>query len=124
MSPGSLLVDIAAAAIKRIRNRPKAVARRAAKAARNAKRERQPDEAAGEFFQPDEETTMGPLLLEILGSFARTGLPWATAMLDPLGIHVTGDNPTLTIALAVGVYAFMQIWSIVRKLKRNNEQSK
>ena len=38
INPGSLLVDIAHATFKKIRNRPKAVARRAEKAARKAAR--------------------------------------------------------------------------------------
>lgn len=60
INPGSLLVDIVAAAVKKIRNRPKAVARRAAKQKRRAEKrgERPADEAAGEFFQPDEVTGM------------------------------------------------------------------
>ena len=58
INPGSLLVDIVAAAVKKIRNRPKAVARRAAKVARKAARPRQPDEAAGEFFPNDEVKRM------------------------------------------------------------------
>lgn len=55
MSPGSLIVDIAAAAVKKIRNRPKAVARRQRRAAEKAAK----DAAGGEFFPDDtEETSM------------------------------------------------------------------
>lgn len=55
---GQFLVDVVAAAVKKIRNRPKAVARRARKAARKAQRPHQPDEAAGEFFTDDQEVNM------------------------------------------------------------------
>lgn len=57
LNPGSLLVDIAAAAIKKIRNRPKAVARRARKSARKAAAN-PPDEIDEPFFQTDKETPM------------------------------------------------------------------
>jgi hypothetical protein len=52
---GGFVVDVAAAIVTKIRNRPKAVARRAARTARKAKRPRQPDEAAGEFFQQEND---------------------------------------------------------------------
>lgn len=58
MKLASLLVDIAYQAFERVRNRPKAVAKRAAKAARKAAKQPQPDEGAGEFFQSDEGVSM------------------------------------------------------------------
>jgi len=51
---GELLVDIAAAAVAKIRNRPKAVARRAAKAARKARRNGPLPDDPGESFDTDE----------------------------------------------------------------------
>lgn len=54
INPGSLLVDIVAAAVKKIRNRPKAVARRAAKAARKATRDGPADEIDEPFFNQED----------------------------------------------------------------------
>ena len=66
-------------------------------------------------FQGDHVNTA--LLLEVLGSIARTGLPWATALLAGSGIQLgTGTSPLITVGLAVVVYAAMQIWSIWRKV--------
>ena len=115
---GELLVDIAAAAVKKIRNRPKAVARRAAKAARKAKRDGPQPDDSGEFFsvEPTEGVREMGLLLELLGSLARTTLPVARAFLDSHGIHITGDSTTTTL-LIVGLWAGAQVWSWVRKVR-------
>ena len=56
------------------------------------------------------------LLLQLLGSFARHFLPWATALLAGSGYQVTdGSSPLVTLALAVALYAGAQAWSFVRK---------
>jgi len=91
---------------------PKFAARREAKRkARQAVR----GAAGGEFLTNDEDSSMG-LIVEVLGSVARTSLPLAIAYLDSLGIHVTG-NETTTVALAVLAWVAMQVWSIVRKVR-------
>jgi hypothetical protein len=56
------------------------------------------------------------MLLELLGSLARTSLPVAAAFLEAHGIHITGDSTTTTI-LIVGLWGAAQVWSFVRKLK-------
>jgi hypothetical protein len=128
LNPGTLLVDIAAAAVKKIRNRPGAVARRAAKAARK-KAKWQDDHPADEIAEifntpPDEVSMNAALLLPVLGSIARTFLPAATAFLAGMGIQVDASNPWLTLGLAVAVYAGMQVWSIARKVRRNADAPK
>jgi hypothetical protein len=117
---GAFVVDVAASIVKKIRNRPKAVARRAAKAAQRAERRGELDEVAEDFNIPtDEVPTMNmALLLPILGSIARTFLPAATAYLAGLGINVGADNPLVIIAIAVVVYGGAQVWSILRKVNR------
>jgi hypothetical protein len=95
---GEFVVDLAAAAVKKIRNRPKAVARRAAKAARKAARQRQPDEAAGEFFQSEEETTM----LEGKKTWIGIGLMGLGLVLSAFGI---GECAPEAIAAAACVPA-------------------
>lgn len=53
------VVELAAAAVKKIRNRPKAVARRAAKAAKRAKRDGPLPDDSGEFLDSDQEVSAG-----------------------------------------------------------------
>lgn len=62
-----------------------------------------------------EDGDMG-LVIELLGSLARTLLPAATAYLAGQGVSVESENSLLVLATAVGVYVVMQGWSIVRKL--------
>lgn len=128
ISPGELLVDIAAAAIKKIRNRPKAVARRAAKAARKAKRPRQLDEASGEFFQPDEDRTMlagskswigiaGMLvgfLLSVFGIGECSPDAIAAATCVPADT-ITADLMAALDKIITGVFAVVTIVGIVHK---------
>jgi hypothetical protein len=101
INPGKLLVDIAHAAFQKIRNRPKAVARRAAKAARKAPRQRQPDEAAGEFFQTDEVREM------LQGKLTHTGAGIAAS--SPfVGLVVNAFVPHIeTKIIELGVAPFM-----------------
>jgi hypothetical protein len=56
------------------------------------------------------------LILELLGSVARTSLPMAITYLDSLGIHVTG-NETTTLGVAIVAWIGMQAWSVVRKVR-------
>jgi hypothetical protein len=81
INPGEILVDIAAAAVKKIRNRPKAVARRAAKKAAK--------EAAGGEFLTDDEVPMDA----VVGAF-KSKLVWLGFMQVVYGIFqlwATGD---------------------------------
>jgi hypothetical protein len=56
------------------------------------------------------------LLLQLLGSFARHFLPWATALLAGAGFTVTdGTSPLVTLALAIAFYLGAQAWSFLRK---------
>lgn len=97
-STASLLVDIAAAAIKKIRNRPKAVARRAAKAARKAKRAGPLPDDDGEFFSDDKETSMNPFPQ---GTQTLTGI--AVLVLTPwLAKYGIDDGQTQAIVAAAG----------------------
>lgn len=118
---GELLVDIAAAAVKKIRNRPKAVARRAAKAARKAKRDGPlPDADEGQFFTVEDQPMNWTLVIALLGSLLRHFLPWATALLAGMGISVSPEaSPWLTIVLAIGVYLVMQAISFYRQWQKN-----
>lgn len=120
MSLGALVVDIAHSAIRKLRNRPKAVARRKARAEKK-RGERPADEAAGEFFSDDKETTVNMnLLIALAGSLIRHALPWATALLAGAGIQVSdGSSPWFTIGLAVGVYGVMQGVSFYRQWQKN-----
>lgn len=61
MNTGTFVVELGAAIVKKIRSRPKAVARRAARAARKAKRENPLDETAEEFNQQREDRSMDSL---------------------------------------------------------------
>jgi hypothetical protein len=118
---GEFVVDIAAAAVKKIRNRPKAVARRAAKAARKARRQRPLDEIDEPFFHDEKEPSMNwTLVIALAGSLLRHFLPWATALLAGMGIQVSPDaSPWLTLALAIGVYVAMQAVSFYRQWQKN-----
>lgn len=56
------------------------------------------------------------LLLQLLGSFARHFLPWATALLAGAGYTVTDDSsPLVTLGLAIVFYLGAQAWSFIRK---------
>lgn len=117
LNPGSLLVDVVIAAAKRIRNRPKAVARRAAKAARLAKRDGPlPDVGEGQFFTVEDVPMNRTLVIALLGSLLRHFLPAATAYLAGLGVSVSsGASPVFTLVLALVVYLVMQLISMARQ---------
>jgi hypothetical protein len=98
---------------------PKWMARRDAK--QSAKRgERPADEAAGEFFNVEDERMNANLLIAFAGSLARHFLPWATALLAGMGVQVSDDaSPFVTLALAIGVYVAMQGVSLYRQWQKN-----
>lgn len=95
MSLGSFVVDVAAAAVKKIRNRPKAVARREARAARkNARRgEQPPDEVAEDFNSTDEVSTMNAGSLK---GAAKSKLMWLGFVQVAYGLFELWANGALT----------------------------
>lgn len=105
MSLGEFVVDIAAAAVKKIRNRPKAVARRAAKKA--ARGERPADEGTAEFFQPDEEVSMDAIKGALVSKLVWLGIvqilyglfeAWTSGTLNAESVS-TAISGVLTIVL-------------------------
>lgn len=59
---------------------------------------------------------MSPLILALLGGFARTAVPAATAYLAGFGIALPGGMPDIMlVALAAVAWLGMQLWSIARK---------
>lgn len=116
MSAGSFVVDVVAAAVKKIRNRPKAVARRKARVEQRAAS----DAAGGEFFNEEEQPMNLNLIIALLGSLLRHALPAATSFLAGYGVSVGGDtNPYVTIVVAIAVYLLMQGISFVRQWQKN-----
>jgi hypothetical protein len=88
INPAEFLVDIVAAAVKKIRNRPKAVARRAQKAAKRSAKQAS-DEVSEEFNQPVEDVSMDA----VVGAF-KSKLVWLGFMQVVYGIFqlwATGD---------------------------------
>lgn len=56
------------------------------------------------------------LLLQLVLSFIRHFLPWATALLAGAGVQVTDATPPwVTLVLAMLLYVVSQGWSFVRK---------
>lgn len=104
---------------------PKLAAKRehvwAARAARKAARQHQPDESAGEFFNVEDGNRMNTnLLIALLGSLARHFLPAATAFLAGAGIQVDASaSPWLTLSVAGAVYLAMQGVSFYRQWLKN-----
>jgi hypothetical protein len=94
-NPGELLVDIAAAAVKKIRNRPKAVARRAAKRAR--------DEVAEDFNSTDE----GPEMLQGKLTYSMQAGMAIVFVGQLLGVDITQESAASIVGLALafgGIY--------------------
>ena len=99
-APGELIVDIVAAAVKKIRNRPKAVARRAAKAAKR-KREKMAswyaehghplDEVSEDFNVPTDEVSMDA----VKGAF-RSKLVWLGVVQVAYGLFQLWANGELS----------------------------
>lgn len=109
MKLGGVLVDIAYEAFRKIRNRPKAVARRARKA---AKRPGRPvDETAESFNVPTEVSMNQQVVVQIVYGVLRHAMTAA----GPLGVALS-DNAVLEIATvlvsAVGLW-----WMGRRKVK-------
>ena len=72
----------------------KRAARKAKRTARRAKRDRQPDEAAGEFFQPEEDKAMLTGYKTYLG-IATAGVGFV------LGLFGIGDSEASTLAAQI-----------------------
>lgn len=121
ISPGEILVDAGAAIINKIRNRPKAVARRAAREEKRKQRHSAQDAAGGEFLPHEEDVPMN-LLIQLLGSIARTAGPAAAAYLAGKGIIVAGMDPETVVGVAFAVYVGAQLWSLGRKVLRHFEE--
>lgn len=94
---------------------PKLAARRAQKAARRAQRQRQPDEAEGEFFLDEGGSMNNVIVTQIVLAVLRHVM----TALAPLGVVVSDDWMLQTAAIIVGLVGL--VWSFVRKLRRKNE---
>lgn len=110
-NPGSLLVDIAHATVRKIRNRPKAVAKRAQKAAKKAAKQEPADELLEDFNSTDDEVSMNQqVITQILLGIVRHAMT-ATGV----GVYFSDDIVVQAVSALVALGG--AFWMARRKVK-------